>query len=181
MATIQPANAAADDARFAASVRELREGKGWSQAELAANLREVGWPNIHPTTVARIEAGTRAVRLGEARAIATLLGSDVSSMVSPTAVTTPLLTARNAANRAEVAAFRVTEAVQRLLAAEDDLHHALENVRAAMDAESLSDSDRSSLAAALEQILSRQIALDLAIEAGKTLHQRSLEDTDENR
>lgn len=72
-----------DDGRFAAAVKELRERLGWSQAKLAEALKGKGLDGFHPTTVARLESGSRRVSLGEARAISQVLGAPVSAMVAP--------------------------------------------------------------------------------------------------
>ncbi len=45
-------------------VATLRAEKGWTQAELARRLAEVGEP-IHATAVTRLEKGTRSIRLNE--------------------------------------------------------------------------------------------------------------------
>lgn len=73
----------AADERFAASVKALREERGWSQGEFATRLRDAGLDSFHPTTVARIEKGERLVRLGEARVVADVLGTLVGVMVAP--------------------------------------------------------------------------------------------------
>ncbi len=50
-------------------VKLLREERGWSQSELATRLRELGL-DLHQTTVAKMEAGRRPLRVSEAVAIA---------------------------------------------------------------------------------------------------------------
>ncbi|PWF82015.1 helix-turn-helix transcriptional regulator [Kocuria rosea] len=72
-----------DDDRFIESVRRLREEKGWSQGELARRIQAAGVEGFHQTTVSRIEKGERPVRLGEARALAHILGTSVDRMVAP--------------------------------------------------------------------------------------------------
>lgn len=72
-----------EEARFAASVQRLREQAGISQTALARQMSEAGWSGFHQTTISRIEKGVRPVRLGEARALARLLGSSVPTMYSP--------------------------------------------------------------------------------------------------
>ena len=74
---------ALEEARFAASVQRLREHAGISQTALAKQMSEAGWSGFHQTTISRIEKGVRPVRLGEARALARLLGSSVPTMYSP--------------------------------------------------------------------------------------------------
>lgn len=73
-----------DDERFAASVKRLREEKGWSQGELAKRMNRAGFDGFHQTTISRIEKGDRPVRIGEARALARALGTLVGIMIAPT-------------------------------------------------------------------------------------------------
>lgn len=73
------------DSHFAINLRTLRERVGMSQADLADALKKRGFPNIHPTTVARIESGTREARIGEGVAIADILGSSLAVLASPPA------------------------------------------------------------------------------------------------
>lgn len=61
---------------FARLVRTAREQRGWSQDELARQLKAAGTP-IHQTGLHRMETGDRGVRLNEAVAIAKLLGLDL--------------------------------------------------------------------------------------------------------
>lgn len=74
-----------DEERFRQNMREGRESRGWSQGEMSKRLIEAGWPIFHQTTISRIEAGERPVKLGEARAIAAILGKSLSDMVVPAA------------------------------------------------------------------------------------------------
>ena len=71
----------ADETRFAESVQEMRERRGWSQGELARRMVDAGWPNYSQMTVSRTEKRERPIRLSEARALARILGSDVDRMV----------------------------------------------------------------------------------------------------
>jgi transcriptional regulator with XRE-family HTH domain len=60
---------------FRKRLKRERDSRGWSQAEIAKLLSDNGIP-MHSTTIAKIEAGDRAVRIEEATGIADLL--DVS-------------------------------------------------------------------------------------------------------
>jgi transcriptional regulator with XRE-family HTH domain len=64
-------------------MRRERERRGWTQAELATKLAEVG-VNLHPSAIAKIElrdvTRPRAIRLDEAQAIAYLLGLPLEEM-----------------------------------------------------------------------------------------------------
>jgi transcriptional regulator with XRE-family HTH domain len=60
-------------------VRQLRIERGWTQEQLAEKLNEAGWP-MHQTTVAKIEAGTRPIRVAEADALALAFGLPIEAM-----------------------------------------------------------------------------------------------------
>jgi transcriptional regulator with XRE-family HTH domain len=54
-------------------VAQFREERGWSQAELAKRLSAIGF-EMHQTTVAKLEAGKRPLRVAEAFALAQVFG-----------------------------------------------------------------------------------------------------------
>lgn len=54
---------------FGDKVRQWRRERNWSQEEVAAHLRYQGF-DMHQTTVAKIERGTRPLRVAEAVALA---------------------------------------------------------------------------------------------------------------
>jgi transcriptional regulator with XRE-family HTH domain len=66
--------------RFRKELRREREEREWSQEKLADMLSERGVP-MHWTTVAKIEKGTRSVRIDEAAEIAALLGVSLDSLL----------------------------------------------------------------------------------------------------
>lgn len=66
---------------FVRQMKRLRAAHGLSQAELADRVRDLGG-NLYQQTVAKIEAGQRAVRLQEADLIAQALRSSVSEMLA---------------------------------------------------------------------------------------------------
>jgi transcriptional regulator with XRE-family HTH domain len=66
--------------RFRQRVRDERESRDWSQAALADKLSTDKRP-MHPTTVAKIEAGTRSVSIDEAARIADLFEMSIDSLV----------------------------------------------------------------------------------------------------
>ncbi len=51
-----------------------RKKRGWSQAEVARKLQAKGIDNVHISTVSKIEAGDREIKLDEALAIAEIYG-----------------------------------------------------------------------------------------------------------
>lgn len=74
--------AMAPDDRFAANMKALREAMGWNQADFARQLSAYGAPGLRQTTISRIEAGERNVRLNEAVAIAKVLRTTVEAMAN---------------------------------------------------------------------------------------------------
>jgi transcriptional regulator with XRE-family HTH domain len=66
---------------FGKRVKDEREHRNWSQAQMAKLLSDNGVPMIHPTTIAKIEAGDRAVRIDEAAAIADLFEVSLDSLL----------------------------------------------------------------------------------------------------
>ncbi len=78
---MQP-NATSVAATFASRVRQSREGRGWTQEELARHLAEVGL-RLDPTAITRIERGDRAVRIEEAVAIAAALRTPLNALLQP--------------------------------------------------------------------------------------------------
>lgn len=61
------------DVNFGATLREAREARGVSQAQLAVEMRERGF-DFHQQTVYKIESGNRKVTVGEAVGLADVLG-----------------------------------------------------------------------------------------------------------
>ena len=68
------------EAAFSDSVRRLRQEAGLTQEDLAHWMREIGVPNANQTTVSRIEAKTRPVRLAEAEVIARIFKRSIAAM-----------------------------------------------------------------------------------------------------
>ena len=62
---------------FGGEVRAARETRGWSQEELAVRLRKDAGIDLHQTAIARLEGGSRAIRLNEAAALAHMLNLDL--------------------------------------------------------------------------------------------------------
>lgn len=70
------------DERFATNVRETRERLKMSQGELARQMAERGFP-YYQQTVRRIEEGRRKVSVGEAKALADILGNSMERLTWP--------------------------------------------------------------------------------------------------
>lgn len=69
------------DEIFRVQVRQRRTALGWSQQRLTDELVKLGYP-WHQTTVAKVEAGQRRLSLGEATALARVLGGSLAEMAS---------------------------------------------------------------------------------------------------
>lgn len=69
------------DEHFGKRVKAEREYRGWSQADMAKLLSDKGIHPMHPTTVAKIEAGDRSVRINEAVGIADLFEVSLDSLL----------------------------------------------------------------------------------------------------
>lgn len=70
------------DEVLANRVREIREGRGWSQARLAMELNKIGWKTDR-TTIAKIENRARRVTVADALTIAVALGCRPLSLFVP--------------------------------------------------------------------------------------------------
>jgi transcriptional regulator with XRE-family HTH domain len=70
------------DRRFAANFKAARERAKLSGREVAEQMRERGIP-WHQQTVVRLESGEQRVRLGEAEALAGIVGSSVDALMRP--------------------------------------------------------------------------------------------------
>lgn len=66
--------------RFRQRLLDERRRRGWSQAQVANLLRDRGL-QVHPTTVAKIEAGERAAKIDEVAAIADIFEVSVDMLL----------------------------------------------------------------------------------------------------
>src|SRR6516164_3759995 len=78
----RPEPAGLADERFAANIREERERRKLSQGELARRMAERGYP-YYQQTIRRIEEGRRKVSVGEAKALAEILGTTMDRLTLP--------------------------------------------------------------------------------------------------
>jgi transcriptional regulator with XRE-family HTH domain len=63
-------------------LRLLRQGRGWSQQDVAEKMAAYGY-KWHQTTVAKLEAAARPLRVNEAVDLAVLFGIPASRLVEP--------------------------------------------------------------------------------------------------
>ena len=112
------------EARFRERVRQEREQRGMSQAELANLLGDSGFKGIYPTTIAKIESGERSVRIDEAAALADLFELSLDALlgrepgVKTTELEFQLRTLRDTARQYYHQSYAATEVLRELL---DDL------------------------------------------------------------
>ena len=64
---------------FGQRIREMRQLRGWTQDELAREMSDAGH-QMHQTTVAKLESGTRPTSVAEVGALATLLEVPIGSL-----------------------------------------------------------------------------------------------------
>ncbi|BCW85057.1 hypothetical protein NicSoilE8_27300 [Arthrobacter sp. NicSoilE8] len=129
-----------DEECFRENMRTLRERKGWSQGELSRRLIEGGWSIFHQTTISRIESGDRPIKLGEARAIARVLGSNVATMVSLPVETSIVQGLASAIGDVRVARNRISDAYEMLSESRAKLRELVDFV-APIDLEHWQDAD----------------------------------------
>lgn len=67
---------------FRKKARKARQQRGWSQADLAKRLTDMGIDSMYATTVAKIEAGDREIKLDEAAAMADLFDMSLDELVA---------------------------------------------------------------------------------------------------
>jgi transcriptional regulator with XRE-family HTH domain len=70
-----------DLTRFRERIVLQRTQREWSQMEVARRLTAMGIDNMHNTTIAKIEAGDREIKLDEAVALAELYGLSIESLI----------------------------------------------------------------------------------------------------
>ncbi|CAL8977372.1 hypothetical protein PROP_02178 [Propionicimonas sp. T2.31MG-18] len=105
---------------FAREVRRLRELRGLSQTDLAAQLRERYGLKFHQATIDRVEKGARPCRLDEVYALAEVLGSTLDDMLADWSnAHDAFRELTNIGMRAHETEFRISMGIQQELAAID--------------------------------------------------------------
>lgn len=108
------------DENFATRIREERERKRWSQADVARFMAERGWP-WHPQTVQKIENGHRKVTVGEAKALAEIFKTTVDRLTWPGKVASAAGLLNMYTARAEQAWHQIAAWTDVLLTAQEHL------------------------------------------------------------
>lgn len=112
--------AGTEDDLFAANVRETRTRLGMSQGELARRMSDLGWP-WYQQTVRRVEEGSRRAGVGEAKAIARILGTTVDRLTMPGRQAAAAALLESGTGRADEAWDQVGEWTAALLRAQRQL------------------------------------------------------------
>lgn len=66
---------------FGRRVRELRSARGWTQGDLAERMTVAGY-QMHQSTVAKLENGSRPTNVGEIAALAAIFGMPIGHVFS---------------------------------------------------------------------------------------------------
>ena len=77
----QPVSAPGSGSVFARRLRQERQRRGLSQADLAARLSDIMGMPIDTSAISRIESEDRSIRLEEATACAVVLGLPVTALL----------------------------------------------------------------------------------------------------
>lgn len=125
-----PPRAGIANERFAANVRRLREAAGLSQGEVARRMAGRDWP-YYQQTVARVEDGRRKPGIGEAQALASILGATVEQMTLPGEEAEAVIVLERAAESAERAWLQIALSANDLLSAQRDIRRVTDAARAA--------------------------------------------------
>ena len=120
------------------ALRRLRTARGWSQEEVARQMKAYGY-DFHQTMIAKIEAAQRPIRVRELADFAALYGVEVHELIYPPAgslqeadeeIAALREQLQEATRRSEDAADAVREAEAVLAAAQQD--HRIQSGQAAM-------------------------------------------------
>lgn len=79
------------EAAVGAVLREIRESRGWSQAFAVDRLRDEWQMDMHQTTLAKLEAGKRPIRLAELYALSLLYGQSVLMVIMQESVRSQMI------------------------------------------------------------------------------------------
>jgi transcriptional regulator with XRE-family HTH domain len=111
---------------FTVNIRARREKLGMSQADLAQKMVALGW-RYYPQTIHRIESGQRKVTVGEAEAVAHVLGTSVYRLTWPDTVSDTVNLFTSLAEQADQAFEEIAAWTGRLLDARLQIERNLED------------------------------------------------------
>jgi transcriptional regulator with XRE-family HTH domain len=161
------------DEQFAVNVRETRERKGMSQAALADEMRERGWP-WHPQTVQKVESVQRHVRVGEAEALARIFGTSMERLTWPGTVASATALLDMSIGRAQGAWQRIARETATLLW---NLNQLQTTVNEAERDDYLGSAEIREIVTEAKTVL--EITPEDAVEQGRADHEALLADDDE--
>jgi transcriptional regulator with XRE-family HTH domain len=148
------------EARFAANLRILRERRRMSQVRLAEEMLTQGWP-WRQQTVTKIENGQRAVRFGEAMALASILDVTLDHFTRPESEAIEVEKIRTASARLGESYEAAAAAVCHLL----DERHTAEQLRVLND--QVQGGDLVDVAMVQLRMLMRECSVDKAVLEGR--------------
>lgn len=157
------------DQQVAASLRSRRDRLDLSQADVAAAMVAAGWEKFHPQTIHRIENGNRKVTVGEAEALARILGTTLTRLQWAEGEEAAISYGEQAIGNLRRAASEVASAVAQLHAAQAGAQVAVRSLRA--DSSDGSWPRVSRTADALEEELA-DATLENAVDAGEAEWER---------
>lgn len=162
MSVMQPT----DEQQFARNLAQRRDELGMSQSELARRMVEAGWESYSQMTVSRTEKGERPIRLGEARALARVLRSNLNDMISETPGEATVRQAEEVADALDRSIVAIAHAIASWRTASDAANAFLEDV--AHEMQSLDVDTQVRLDGALDRIRVMNFDLSTLIEWAST-------------
>lgn len=122
----RPPKLAPADELFVQNMQNLRRERGMSQEALAEEVRSRGVPGFNQVALSRIEAGTRALGLTEARAVADALGTSVEQMILPGTAASAISSLLYADMDYREGLRGVEESLEKMVMSLDRAHEAIE-------------------------------------------------------
>lgn len=101
-----------DEEAFIRSMKRLREERGWTQADLARKMTDIGWSGMYQTTISRMEKGERPVRIGEARGLARVFEVTVGMMIAQPESSKPVESLKNSVMKLEEVRSRLRSDIE---------------------------------------------------------------------
>lgn len=137
--------------RFRTAIHELRQDRKMSQGELARRMVSEGWESFNQATISRIEKGTRPVRIGEAQALARIVGTTLEELLTPTTELTLLREFFECLEDVERSIRVISHAASEWAQNVSELVEAVSRVDVETVLESFAPHDRRQISAAIQQ------------------------------
>lgn len=101
-----------------------RERRDWTQTQVADMLKQRGVPGVYASTIAKLEAGTRAVRVDELWGLADIFGISVDALIGRKSSGSDLIWAVSKLTSAAQKAINDVNGIGQRIAGEmKDVHH----------------------------------------------------------